>query len=52
MIYAIKWLGNAGSHDGDAVSMDDVMDSYELLEHILEELCKRAAEAPGMNSPC
>jgi hypothetical protein len=38
MIYAIKWLGNAGSHDGDPVSMDDVMDSYELLEHILEEV--------------
>jgi Domain of unknown function (DUF4145) len=39
LILAIKWLGNAGSHDGAAeVSLDDVMDSYELTEHILQEI--------------
>ena len=39
LILAIKWLGNAGSHDGgDEVSLDDVMDSYELTEHILQEV--------------
>jgi len=36
MILAIKWLGNAGSHsDADgkpSISMDDVMDSYELTQ--------------------
>ena len=39
LILAIKWLGNAGSHDGATeVSLDDVMDSYELTEHILQEI--------------
>ena len=42
IILAIKWLGNAGSHgtgDGKgAISMDDVMDSYEFSEHILQEI--------------
>lgn len=39
LILAIKWLGNAGSHDGAAdISIDDVMDSYELTEHILQEI--------------
>lgn len=38
MILAIKWLGNAGSHGHAEVTMDDVMDAYELTEHILEEI--------------
>ncbi|MGB3133805.1 MAG: DUF4145 domain-containing protein, partial [Candidatus Macondimonas sp.] len=39
LILAIKWLGNAGSHDGGSeVTLDDVMDSYELTEHILQEV--------------
>jgi hypothetical protein len=41
LILAIKWLGNAGSHGNsgnDAITMDDVMDSYELTEHILHEI--------------
>lgn len=41
MIFAVKWLGNAGSHSHDGkqgISMDDVMDSYELMEHILAEI--------------
>lgn len=39
LILAIKWLGNAGSHDsGSEVTLDDVMDSYELTEHILQEV--------------
>jgi len=44
LILAIKWLGNAGSHgnNGDgAISMDDVMDTYELMEHILHEIYAR-----------
>lgn len=39
---AIKWLGNAGSHatgeDVIAVSLDDVMDAYELTDQILQEI--------------
>jgi hypothetical protein len=39
LILAIKWLGNAGSHDGGAnVTLDDVMDAYQLAEHILHEV--------------
>lgn len=38
MILAIKWLGNAGSHGHCEVTKDDVMDAYELTEHILGEI--------------
>jgi len=41
LILAIKWLGNAGSHSHDGkneISMDDVMDLYELMEHVLGEI--------------
>ena len=41
MLLAIKWFGNAGSHaDGDnpAITMDDVFDGYELMEHVLSEV--------------
>jgi hypothetical protein len=36
ILLAIKWLGNAGSHG--KVTMDDVMDSYDLIEHVLDEI--------------
>lgn len=38
MILAIKWLGNAGSHSTETITRDDVLDSYELTEHILQEV--------------
>ena len=39
MILAIKWLAQDGSQDeGVSVSIDDVMDAYELTEKILEEV--------------
>lgn len=38
LLFAIKWLGNAGSHADSTVSMDDVMDAYELIDHVLQEL--------------
>jgi len=38
MLIAIKWLENAGIHGHGEVTMDDVMDAYELTEHILEEI--------------
>jgi len=41
MIFAIKWLGNAGSHapgENDEITMDDVLDAYEFLDHVLKEL--------------
>lgn len=41
-ILAIKWLGNVGSHaNGNrkgAITLDDVIDSFELTEHVLLEI--------------
>ena len=38
VLMAIKWLGNAGSHDNSAVTQDDVLDSYEFVEHVINEI--------------
>lgn len=37
---AIKWLGNAGSHSHKDISIDDVMDAYEIFEFVLNDLYK------------
>lgn len=34
LLMAVKWLGNAGSHGAD-MAVDDVLDGFELLDHIL-----------------
>ena len=44
MMNAVKWLGNAGSHSNDEIKIDDVMDAYELTEHILEEIYEESKE--------
>ena len=36
MLMAIKLVGNDGSHDLGRASRDDVLDCYEILEHVLE----------------
>jgi hypothetical protein len=36
-LMALKWLGNTASHEAD-VSRDDLLDAFEILEHILDEL--------------
>ena len=38
LLLAVKWLGNAGSHDGDKAATADVMLAYDLLEHVLSEI--------------
>lgn len=35
---AIKWLGNAGSHNDKPITLDDVMDAYEIMDEVLREL--------------
>jgi len=35
---AVKWLGNAGSHSNHEVTLDDVLDSYELTVELLDEI--------------
>lgn len=44
LMLAIKWLGNSGSHDHDAMTMDDVFDAYELTEHVLKEIYEPNAQ--------
>jgi hypothetical protein len=36
-LFAIKWLGNEGSH-ADTISKNDVLDGYEILESVLDDL--------------
>ncbi len=38
LFMAIKWLGNAGSHSHKEITIDDVMDAYEIMEAVLKEL--------------
>ena len=38
LLLAVKWLGNAGSHDGDKATAADVRVAYDLLEHVLSEI--------------
>jgi hypothetical protein len=41
-LLAVKHLGNAGSHPGD-VRQDDVLDGFDILEHILLERYENSA---------
>lgn len=36
-LMAIKWIGNAGSHEGELTS-DDILDGLDLLKYALEKL--------------
>ncbi len=38
LLIAVKWLGNAGSHDGVTLTAGDVRTTYDLLEHALLEI--------------
>lgn len=45
-LLAIKWLGNAGSHDSlDKLKGDDLLDGFELFEHVLERVYVRREKA-------
>ena len=35
---ALKWLGNAGSHSSKKITLDDVLDAYEIMAEALREL--------------
>ncbi len=43
LFFAIKWLGNNGSHSNE-ISMDDVMDAYDIFENVLDELFDNRTE--------
>ena len=38
LLMAIKWIGNSGSHTGDSLTKDDILDSFEILEHVTTKL--------------
>lgn len=44
LLLAVKWLGNAGSHDGDKPTGADVQIMYDLLEHVLSEIYEGKSE--------
>jgi hypothetical protein len=37
-LIALKWLGNAGSHESSSVSHSDLLDAFEIMEHALSEI--------------
>lgn len=37
-LIALKWLGNAGSHESSSVSHADLLDAFEIMEHALSEI--------------
>lgn len=41
-LLAIKWIGNAGSHDGPPPTNDGVLDAFDLLDHALHLLFVQA----------
>ncbi len=49
LFFAVKWLGNAGSHSNHKVTLDDVLDSYELMDEMLVEIFyNRRAKAKAL----
>lgn len=38
LLMAIKWIGNSGSHQIDNLTKDDILDSFEILEHVIIRL--------------
>jgi len=38
ILLALKWLGNAGSHDGDEVTAADMWFAYDAFEYVLLEI--------------
>ena len=42
---AVKWLGNVGSHANlDSLTIDDLLDGFDLFEHTIERVYVRRAE--------
>jgi hypothetical protein len=40
-LMAIKWIGNSGSHANDELKTEDILDAYEILEHVLNRLFEK-----------
>lgn len=44
-LMAIKWLGNAGSHELDKVSSQDIEDAYQIIEFVLRKIYAGSTES-------
>ncbi len=44
-LMAVKWLGNAGSHQGEALTRADTEMAFDQIEHILAEVYGRRTES-------
>ena len=44
LFFAVKWLGNAGSHSNKEVGRNDVFDCYELMSELLFEVISNRSE--------
>ena len=42
--FAVKWLGNTGSHPGK-ILVDDIMDAYDIIETILNEVFEKRTKS-------
>lgn len=42
-LMALKWLGNTASHEA-GVTRDDLLDAFEILEHILAEVIEKRSD--------
>lgn len=38
LMLAIKYIGNAGSHEEDVISLDELFDSFQIIEELLKSL--------------
>lgn len=43
-LMAIKWIGNSGSHKNDGLTKDDILDGYEILEHVTKKIFEKESE--------
>ena len=34
LLMAIKWIGNSGSHTNEPLTKDDILDGFEILDHV------------------
>ncbi|WP_162998162.1 DUF4145 domain-containing protein [Brevundimonas lutea] len=46
-LMAIKWIGNAGSHAGQPLTRDDVLDALEIMEVAIDDLYVRTRATLG-----
>jgi hypothetical protein len=43
-LLAIKWLCNDSSHSGNSLIKGDVLDAYEILENVLNEIFEKKTQ--------